>query len=376
MKIVNKKISGSYNCKISVSKKFVSQLGFQCYSRHHTGTKYNKIEISMTILMDNPNLEPDNVRRQRTNVEGLKKLKILVVDDEPDNLDLLYRTFRRDFQVLKADSGVKALQLLAEEGEVAVIISDQRMPEMKGTEFLSRTLPQFPDTVRIILTGFTDIEDLVEAINSGQVYKYITKPWDPGELKVVVQRAADSYELLKQRTDQLRRVHGQMDLLNVLVKLTQTGSVLKDTLKPIAQVIAETLSANGCILQLVEENILVTTQGVYSETGAIENWLEQDPLTQQAIATKEIQLCWNIPKDPHLNSINYYQDNHVEAHLVIPIIHRNKIVGMLSIQWQKPYSLREDELKLINLSVELNSIHLENLSLRYRKTIGFNLDGV
>ena len=308
--------------------------------------------------MDNPNLEPDNVRRQRTNVESPKKLKILVVDDEPDNLDLLYRTFRRDFQVLKADSGVKALQLLAEEGEVAVIISDQRMPEMKGTEFLSRTLPQFPDTVRIILTGFTDIEDLVEAINSGQVYKYITKPWDPGELKVVVQRAADSYELLKQRTDQLRRVHGQMDLLNVLVKLTQTGSVLKDTLKPIAQVIAETLSANGCILQLVEENILVTTQGVYSETGAIENWLEQDPLTQQAIATKEIQLCWNIPKDPHLNSINYYQDNHVEAHLVIPIIHRNKIVGMLSIQWQKPYSLREDELKLIHLSVELIAIFL------------------
>lgn len=138
--------------------------------------------------MDNTNLEIEQVRSQFSSRERAKKLKILVVDDEPDNLDLLYRTFRRDFNVLKADSGVNALQLLEEEGEVAVIISDQRMPEMKGTEFLSRTLPQFPDTVRIILTGFTDIEDLAEAINAGQVFKYITKPWESGELKEVVQR--------------------------------------------------------------------------------------------------------------------------------------------------------------------------------------------
>ncbi|MTJ47110.1 response regulator [Dolichospermum sp. UHCC 0259] len=308
--------------------------------------------------MDNPNLESNQIRSQRTTSESAKKLKILVVDDEPDNLDLLYRTFRRDFQVLKADSGVKALQLLEHEGEVAVIISDQRMPEMKGTEFLSRTLPQFPDTVRIILTGFTDIEDLVEAINSGQVYKYITKPWDPGELKAVVQRAAESYDVIKQRTDKLRCAHGQMDLLNVLVELTQAGRSVKDALNPIAQVIAETLAANGCILQLIEQNTFSKTQGVYSETGTIENWLEQDQLTQQAIATKQIQLCLNIPEDPNLNSISYYQDHNVKAHLVIPISHRSKILGILSIQWQKPYTLQEHELKLIHLSVELIAIFL------------------
>lgn len=101
--------------------------------------------------MNNPLPELDKIRRQLVNVESRRKAKMLVVDDEPDNLDLLYRTFRRDFQVLKADSGVNALQVLASEGEVAVIISDQRMPEMKGTEFLSKTVPQFPDTVRIIL---------------------------------------------------------------------------------------------------------------------------------------------------------------------------------------------------------------------------------
>ena len=108
---------------------------------------------------------------QTSSARKLSKPRMLVVDDEPDNLDLLYRTFRRDFKVLKAASGGEALELLSQEGEVAVIISDQRMPEMKGTEFLSKTVPQFPDTVRIILTGFTDVEDLVDAINAGQVYR-------------------------------------------------------------------------------------------------------------------------------------------------------------------------------------------------------------
>src|SRR4028119_2022266 len=170
-------------------------------------------------IPDIPHL--DRISRQLMRSSDLKKPKMLVVDDEPDNLDLLYRTFRRDFNVLRADSGVNALSVLSTEGEVAVIISDQRMPEMKGTEFLSKTVPQFPDTVRIILTGFTDVEDLVEAINSGQVYKYITKPWDPNELKVVVQRATETYELLKQRTEELNRSQAQTALLAIIVQVAQ-----------------------------------------------------------------------------------------------------------------------------------------------------------
>jgi CheY-like chemotaxis protein len=300
-------------------------------------------------------------------LERPKKLKILVVDDEPDNLDLLYRTFRRDFQVLKADSGIIALQLLEQEGEVAVIISDQRMPGMKGTEFLSRTVPQFPDTVRIILTEFTDIEDFLEAINAGQVYKYITKPWDPGELELVVRRAAETYDLLKQRTEELRRAHAQMDLLTVLVEVTQAGSGLEDTLKPIAEAFAETFAADGCIVQLVENDTLVKTQGVYSESGNGESWLAQDPLTEQAIATKQMQLSLNIPKDSNLSSITQYEAHNVKAHLVIPITYRNKLLAVLSIQWQQPSSLPEDELKLINLSAELVAIALASACCSVKK---------
>lgn len=145
-----------------------------------------------------------------------KQPSILVVDDEPDNLDLLYRTFHREFKVLRAENGPVALEILAQVGEVAVIISDQRMPLMSGTEFLSLTATQYPDTIRIILTGYTDVVDLVEAINSGKVFKYVTKPWDNEELKAVVRQAVDTHNVLKTRTQELRRTLRQESLLNAV----------------------------------------------------------------------------------------------------------------------------------------------------------------
>ncbi|MDF5726990.1 MAG: response regulator [Rhizonema sp. PD38] len=295
-----------------------------------------------------------------------KKQKILVVDDEPDNLDLLYRTFRRDFNVLKADSGVQALQVLAAEGEVAVIISDQRMPEMKGTEFLSKTLPQFPDTIRIILTGFTDIEDLVEAINAGQVYKYITKPWDPSELQAVVQRAVDTYHILKQRTEELRRTNAQMALLAVLVQVTQKASSLEATLTSIATAVGESFVANSCILQLLEADVFAA-QGLYSSDGTIDNWLVHDPLTSEAIATHTMQVSANISKDKNLSDITYYINSGVQAHLVVPIVYWNEVLAVLSLQWKQPWTLREDELTLIHLSAQLVAIAL--ICTRYHQSV-------
>ncbi|MEM9926931.1 MAG: response regulator [Cyanobacteria bacterium P01_D01_bin.50] len=297
--------------------------------------------------------ELNNILNQLMTSERRKKQKILVVDDEPDNLDLLYRTFRRDFQVLKADSGNNALQVLADEGEVAVIISDQRMPEMKGTEFLSKTLPQFPDTVRIILTGFTDIEDLVDAINAGQVYRYITKPWDPEELKGVVQRAAQTYDLLKQRTEELRRANSQMALLTSSVQVTKTVSSVEESLSPIAAIYGKTFTANSCILQLVENNSLTSTSGTFSQDEILDNWLDKDPLTEEAITTKQIKVCVNTTKDPQFKEVPHYSNTNTKAHLVMPIIHANQVTAVLSLQWKKPCTLREDEIKLIHFSAQI-----------------------
>ncbi|MBW4417960.1 MAG: response regulator [Myxacorys californica WJT36-NPBG1] len=296
--------------------------------------------------------ELDSVTRQLMSLERPKKTKMLVVDDEPDNLDLLYRTFRRDFHVLKAESGVRALELLATEGEVAVIISDQRMPEMKGTEFLSRTVPQFPDTMRIILTGFTDVEDLVEAINSGQVYKYITKPWDPNELKAVVQRAAETYDLLKQRTEELRRSQSQTALLSTLIQIAQEVTTVDNSLELMATAFGKSFSADGSLLQLVENGGLVSTYGSYSQEGELENWLERDPMVKDAIASKKMQVSVNVPADTALSEVSHYSNSGTQAHLIVPITYCGKVLAILSLQWQQPCVFREDELFLLHLAAQ------------------------
>lgn len=297
--------------------------------------------------------ELDMMSRQLMSLERPKKAKMLVVDDEPDNLDLLYRTFRRDFTVLRAESGIHALQVLAAEGEVAVIISDQRMPEMKGTEFLSRTVPQFPDTMRIILTGFTDVEDLVEAINSGQVYKYITKPWNPDELRAVVQRAAETYELLKQRTEELQRSQSQTGLLSAIVRTAQDAADLESCLTPIADAFGRTFHVDGCILQRVQDGALAAMNGIYSGDGdRLENWLDKDALTKEAIVSHKMQVALNIPADSNLATAEHYASSGIQAHLIVPTVFRTEVNAVLSLQWKQPCTLREDELGLLHLSAQ------------------------
>lgn len=122
----------------------------------------------------------------------------MVVDDEPANLRLLERLFRTDYEVIMAGSGEEALELLTQH-DAAVLITDQRMPGMTGVELLERTAVLRPRMVRIILTGYTDVETLVKAINSGNVYKYVTKPWNNDELRLTVSRALEHYETNKAR---------------------------------------------------------------------------------------------------------------------------------------------------------------------------------
>lgn len=312
--------------------------------------------------MDNSTIGLDPTSRPLGSRGRPPKPKMLVVDDEPDNLDLLYRTFRRDFQVLKAESGIMALEVLESEGEVAVIISDQRMPEMKGTEFLSKTVPQFPNTVRIILTGFTDVEDLVEAINSGQVYKYITKPWDPNELKIVVQRAAETYELLNQRTEELLRAQAQMALLQTIVSVAREQATVQTSLEPLAKAFAESFSTNVCVICPLADGSVGDEIGCYP-SGMTIDWLSQDPLVQQAIEQKSLQVSTNIPADAELPAVEHYSAADIQAHLVAPIIYRDQVIAILSLQWKQPCQLRDDELCLIELSAQQAALAL--ISTRY-----------
>ncbi|MFQ3680532.1 MAG: response regulator, partial [Pseudanabaenaceae cyanobacterium] len=131
--------------------------------------------------------------------------KLLLVDDDGNNLDLLHRIFRGEYEIFRASSGPEALQLLKEVGEMAVILCDQGMPKMTGLEFLRLAAECHPDTMRILLTANPTIDDLVRAINERNVFGFVTKPIDRDRLLKTVRQAAETYALLKSRTQGLRQ---------------------------------------------------------------------------------------------------------------------------------------------------------------------------
>lgn len=122
---------------------------------------------------------------------------ILCLDDEVDIVDSLERLFRRTYQVFKATSADQGLEILRRE-HVSLIISDQRMPGMTGVEFLKESKKYCPEAIRILLTGYTDIDSAVDSINKGEVYRYLTKPWDPADLVNTVHKAIERYELAEE----------------------------------------------------------------------------------------------------------------------------------------------------------------------------------
>ncbi len=122
---------------------------------------------------------------------------ILIVDDEIRSLEALERVLEEDFEVLRATSAAAAEALLAREW-VQVILCDQRMPETTGVEFLCRVRQQWPEVIRIILSGYTDSEDLIEAINEAGIYQFISKPWTPSDLLLKLHNAVDLFRLQRE----------------------------------------------------------------------------------------------------------------------------------------------------------------------------------
>jgi CheY-like chemotaxis protein len=154
--------------------------------------------------------------------------RILVVDDEEAILETMAFTFEDDYEVLTSASPREALALLEREGPVAVVISDQRMPEMTGVEFLARVFALHPTTVRIILTGFADMDAIIHAINDGHVYAYITKPWEPDQLKQVVRRAVDHHALAVENERLVRDLRASNVFLEAVMDELDTGALALD----------------------------------------------------------------------------------------------------------------------------------------------------
>ena len=172
----------------------------------------------------------DELIEQTTAPTKEKKYSLLYVDDEATNLRVFKANFRKFFNVHTSTNPIEAIELLKNE-DIQIIVTDQRMPEMTGTQFLEKILPDYPDVIKIILTGFTDIEAIKDGINRCGIFKYITKPWNFDEMKGVLERAIETYQQaieseehiqeledsniqlegrVKERTDELKRINKRL----------------------------------------------------------------------------------------------------------------------------------------------------------------------
>ncbi|MHB0961252.1 MAG: response regulator [Pirellulaceae bacterium] len=126
------------------------------------------------------------------------KHPVLLVDDEPEILFSLKGLLRREFELYTAEDGNEAMRILHDH-PIHVIMTDQRMPQMTGVELMGRVKTEYPDAIRIIFTGYADIKAVIDAINRGALYRYVTKPWDPDELIELLHDATAQYDALVQR---------------------------------------------------------------------------------------------------------------------------------------------------------------------------------
>ncbi len=143
------------------------------------------------------------------------KIKVLYVDDEEHNLTAFKATFRREYDVYTAISAEEGRAVLAAE-KINIIITDQRMPHITGVEFLESIIEEFPEPIRILLTGYTDISAVIDAINKGQIYRYITKPWDEQDLKVTINNAYEVYYLRQENKELMKsllRANEQLEFM-------------------------------------------------------------------------------------------------------------------------------------------------------------------
>ncbi|MGB3535349.1 MAG: response regulator [Microcoleaceae cyanobacterium] len=286
------------------------------------------------------------------------KPKILVVDDEPDNLDLLYRTFHRGYKVFRAMSGQEALEILNQQPDVAVIISDQRMPQMSGTEFLSIALEQYPDAIRILLTGYTDVEDLVEAINAGKVFKYVTKPWDALELTAIVQQALDTHNVLKARTEELRRALKQESLLYAVTNTIRSAPDYHTMLQRIVETVGQMFEVSYCLLQPFQDEVMVDEWFLYQamdlhydllnahkrEFKALV-WETTDVLVIDHAQTHEI-LKGDSPA--HQQRVSAYEQAQIDSSLIVPLFYRSELMAVLALhQANTPRTWFDHEVQLV-----------------------------
>lgn len=176
-------------------------------------------------------------------------VRVLYIDDEENNLQAFKASFRRQYEIYTAISAADGLKIL-QNVDIQVIIADQKMPNLTGVEFFKSITETFPDPIRILLTGYTDIEALADAINHGDIYRYITKPWNDLELHNSIKNAYDAYK-------------AKIDLRNKIAELEKTNDELNRFIYSISHELRAPLVSVIGVVNLVKMEGLYDSSGEY-----------------------------------------------------------------------------------------------------------------
>lgn len=159
------------------------------------------------------------------NPAQIKTIQVLYVDDQPNNLEGFKANFRRHYKIFTATSAKEARTILSE-NEIQVLITDQKMPDTLGTQLLETSIKEYPNQLRILLTGYYDTEAILDAFQRGLIYKYIFKPYKPDELKDLIDKAYEIYNLKRIKEDLFKEwIKTQEELM--LLKMKDQGQVIR-----------------------------------------------------------------------------------------------------------------------------------------------------
>ena len=246
------------------------------------------------------------------------KHTVLLVDDEEKIVNSLKRLLRKEgYQLITASSGAEGLKVL-EENDVHLVISDQRMPQMSGTEFFATVREQYPDAIRIILTGYTEVDSITESINKGHIYKFFLKPWNDQNLKLEIKSALEQYDLIQankrlnervvEQNEELKRINENLEML---VKKRTTELEIQNQALELSRAILEELtlpiigvSAEGLIAVINREAKSLSINGQGIEIGKEINDYFSPVVKEKIISTLETDTT-QIIKDYQVSGIAY-----------------------------------------------------------------------
>ena len=285
-----------------------------------------------------------------------QKARILYVDDEPNNLTGFKATFRRDYKVVTAQSAQEALNILKDQ-EFEVIISDERMPETTGVEFFKSIVEDYPQPVRMLLTGYADIDSVIKAINDGQVYRYISKPWEENDMRLTIDNALQFYNTkneLRERNRELEKAYAELEkfvysashdlrapLASVLgiVKVAQMEELEKEEYGDYMNKIETSVSKLDILLQ----NIISYYRSSRLEKSAVE--VDFNKLVKQTIESFEFyEHAGNIEFDIQTEQNNPFIGDETRIQIVL-----NNVISN-AIKYQRP----EEPSKKVGINVTIS----------------------